>query len=157
MWNWKDKMDWYEDSDRQASSRVQGQEELETRYWQREGIKGAWQHQFGWEKIICQGGPKNGQGKARVSGVHKFAYVNTFAICCHITTFKKGESLFSDSRHIYRHLLYPPLANVSKVRNILLHSHLHLYPGSRVREGIPYHFSCFFIKLIKGGGGHSRL
>ena len=22
----------------------------------------------------------------------------------------------------------------------------------RLREAIPYHFSCFFIKLIKGGG-----
>ena len=26
-----------------------------------------------------------------------------------------------------------------------------------LREPTPDHFSCFFIKLIKGGGGHSRL
>ena len=40
VWNWKDKIGWYVDTDRPASSRVQGQEGWGTRYWQREGIKG---------------------------------------------------------------------------------------------------------------------
>ena len=28
---------------------------------------------------------------------------------------------------------------------------------AKLRDATRYQFSCFFIKLIKGGGGHSRL